>query len=251
MLFSRGAYMLYDEIYSEVEEKTRFTGELEPESFIKYCEIEVFGVSYNDLDENSDNSVKLGTVCGYLIKTVAASRLDEDVYNLYDDINAELEFVISALAQDDGPLSEDDFGFIKNHFHIEEVAIEDTDVFEYVLSALPNMLLAHYNIIPDIISYHPASLPYQESKADQLKKAIASEIAAEVINEYYEPDDTINYDDDHYQLVLSEEQQDIVMGKRNRDDVYPEQYKDKALWDKYEKAGFVEWDNTRVMYKNI
>ena len=41
------------------------------------------------------------------------------------------------------------------------------------------------------------------------------------------------------------------MGVRRPGESYPAAAKDKAVWERYERNGFEEWKDTRVLYKNL
>ena len=51
--------------------------------------------------------------------------------------------------------------------------------------------------------------------------------------------------------MLDGEQVNYLLGRRNADDFYPQSAKNKSLWDRYEKAGFAEIGNSRMLYKNV
>jgi hypothetical protein len=50
-------------------------------------------------------------------------------------------------------------------------------------------------------------------------------------------------------LVLDEDQQNYLLGRRIKGEGYPKSAKDKAAWELYHAAGFKEHLNTRVMFK--
>ncbi len=54
---------------------------------------------------------------------------------------------------------------------------------------------------------------------------------------------------DEPQLEISSEQLNMVMGRRNDGDSYPEAYIDRKAWQPFIDTGFTEWRKTRVLYK--
>ena len=56
-------------------------------------------------------------------------------------------------------------------------------------------------------------------------------------------------DMDKPQIQISPEQLNIVLGRRNEGDTYPEQYIDRKAWQPFLEAGYTEWLKTRVLYK--
>ena len=102
--------------------------------------------------------------------------------------------------------------------------------------------------------YYPRPLPYDTRLMD-IQKAIASETVSQVLArnaklEAIQEDPTIDsdYDNEEPHLALSQDQINMVMGKRVEGDSYPESAKDLPLWGYYEFAGFSEWKNTRALY---
>ena len=56
-------------------------------------------------------------------------------------------------------------------------------------------------------------------------------------------------DESGIQLVLDEDQQNYILGRRIKGEGYPESAIDKADWELYNAAGFNEHLNTRVLFR--
>ena len=173
------------------------------------------------------------------------------------EINADLEYVISALCESGGVMQAHDIHRPLNIFYIHEVEFENEEFRDMLLTdiliELPDIMFSHTNILPEMMIYYPRPLPY-DTRMKEIQNAIAVETSTQLRAHMeklkaMEEDPTIDSDyDDEPQLALSEDQINILMGKRVEGDSYPEAAKDLPLWGDYEFAGFSEWKNTRVLY---
>ena len=224
------------------------------EDFIIGCHIDVLAmpedvddVKENEILENPDLAIKIGTISGYLLLYYEMEKNNIDIHEACDAENADLEFVCSALMENDGPLEVNPGA---NVFYIHEIELEkeyDTEeVHEFIATKLYKIILAHYHVEPEILVYYPRPLPY-DTRYEDIKK----ELTRNAYSEYLARREGKIEDDDKPHLVLSEDQVKIVMGMREEGYTYPEGAKDLPLWDKYQAAGFSEWKNTRVLYKII
>lgn len=84
-----------------------------------------------------------------------------------------------------------------------------------------------------MLIYYPKPLPFANPLED-LERKIASAIHSDNINRQLSSE-PIDYDEP--QLVLSQDQLNSA--------------KNTEIWEKYERNGFEEWKNTRVLYKLV
>ena len=233
--------------------------------YIKYYSIGIFGIPHGLSEEEEDNifsdpekAVRIGTIEGYLILGEEIERRGYNLYDMCDEINADLEYVISALCESGGVMQAHNITRPLNIFYIHEVEFENEEFRDMLLTDilidLPDIMFSHTNILPEMMIYYPRPLPYDTRLMD-IQKAIASETVSQVLArnaklEAIQEDPTIdsNYDNEEPHLALSQDQINMVMGKRVEGDSYPEAAKDLPLWGDYEFAGFSEWKNTRVLY---
>ena len=233
--------------------------------YIKYYSIGIFGIPHGLSEEEEDNifsdpekAVRIGTIEGYLILGEEIERRGYNLYDMCDEINADLEYVISALCESGGVMQAHNITRPLNIFYIHEVEFENEEFRDMMLTdiliELPDIMFSHTNILPEMMIYYPRPLPYDTRLMD-IQKAIASETVSQVLArnaklEAIQEDPTIdsNYDNEEPHLALSQDQINMVMGKRVEGDSYPESAKDLPLWGYYELAGFSEWKNTRVLY---
>ena len=233
--------------------------------YIKYYSIGIFGIPHGLSEEEEDNifsdpekAVRIGTIEGYLILGEEIERRGYNLYDMCDEINADLEYVISALCESGGVMQAHNITRPLNIFYIHEVEFENEEFRDMMLTdiliELPDIMFSHTNILPEMMIYYPRPLPYDTRLMD-IQKAIASETVSQVLArnaklEAIQEDPTIDsdYDNEEPHLALSQDQINMVMGKRVEGDSYPESAKDLPLWGDYEFAGFSEWKNTRVLY---
>ena len=232
--------------------------------YIKYYSIGIFGIPHGLSEEEEDRmfsdpdkAVRIGTIEGYLILSEEIERRGYNLYDMCDEINADLEYVISALCESGGVMQAHDIHRPLNIFYIHEVEFENEEFRDMLLTDilinLPDIMFSHTNILPEMMIYYPRPLPY-DNRMKELQNAIAVETSTQLRARMeklkaMEEDPTIDSDyDDEPQLALSKDQINILMGKRVEGDSYPEAAKDLPLWGDYEFAGFSEWKNTRVLY---
>ena len=233
--------------------------------YIKYYSIGIFGIPHGLSEEEEDNifsdpekAVRIGTIEGYLILSEEIERRGYNLYDMCDEINADLEYVISALCESGGVMQAHNITRPLNIFYIHEVEFENEEFRDMMLTdiliELPDIMFSHTNILPEMMIYYPRPLPYDTRLMD-IQKAIASETVSQVLArnaklEAIQEDPTIDsdYDNEEPHLALSQDQINMVMGKRVEGDSYPESAKVLPLWGYYELAGFSEWKNTRVLY---
>ena len=233
--------------------------------YIKYYSIGIFGIPHGLSEEEEDNifsdpekAVRIGTIEGYLILGEEIERRGYNLYDMCDEINADLEYVISALCESGGVMQAHNITRPLNIFYIHEVEFENEEFRDMMLTdiliELPDIMFSHTNILPEMMIYYPRPLPYDTRLMD-IQKAIASETVSQFLArnaklEAIQEDPTIDsdYDNEEPHLALSQDQINMVMGKRVEGDSYPESAKDLPLWGDYEFAGFSEWKNTRVLY---
>ena len=108
------------------------------------------------------------------------------------------------------------------------------------------MLLTHCNVFPSTLSYYSVPLPYEESKLDKVKRDLAMMAYTDTVNMVFDKE---NYDPNKPHLIMSEEQQNMILGRRNKGESYPAEYINHEEWKLFLDAGFKEWGNTRVLYK--
>ena len=197
----------------------------------------------------------IGSVSGYLVLGREIDLLTpSDIQNrdaymnlICDDIDADLGYVISALLEEDGPLSLENTGIGVDHLYIDEISLHDSSMQESVLDALPGMIFMHLHVYPEIMSYYPRPLPHEVKKT--AKEVAFEEEAGRIYAAIAEHMHSGKNDPDTPDLTLTEDQFRVVAGMRQHGDTYPAEFIDVKAWDPYLNAGFEEWKNTRVLYR--
>ena len=248
--------MLFDEIFTYVDYKSRHSlgsDSFEESRYIFYCVIKILGIpagtnseQTQKMFENSDLAAEIGKIEGFMILAEEMEKRNIDIYDECDAIDADLEFVYSALSENNGPINLIE---ILNYFYIHEITISDEyytdELFDDIVSELPEILFTHYNICPEMLIYYPQPLPF-DNPLEDLERKIASAIHADNINRQLSGEPI---DNDEPQLVLSQDQLNMVLGRRRTGYSYPKSAKNTEIWENYERNGFEEWLNTRVLYK--
>ena len=220
----------------------------EDADFVINCHIEVFCIP-DDADEDEEDAAyenpelaeKIGAIEGQLVLGTEMMKFGENVYNQCDDAGANTEFIYSALMENGGPLSEDQYFDL---FIIDNIDVPE-EMFDDIIDKLPEILLTHYHTSPEMLTVYPAPLPYDDT-LDEIERNLAYEIHSEVKKQMRgekDPDEPVYH--------MTEDQFCIQMGIRRPGESYPAAAKDKAVWERYERSGFEEWKNTRVLYKKL
>ena len=248
--------MKYEHLISVHKTNSKHISDLtgdEGENLAPYIELIIYGIPadweekriYAAID-STDNAVYLGTIAGHMILGFEMFRQEWDMHDLCDDLSGDLEFIVSALTEDNGPLSEAYDGNMENHFYIDKMELEDDSIMNEVVHQLPYMLLTHCNVFPSTLSYYSIPLPHEESKLDKVKRDLAMMAYTDTVNMVFDKE---NYDPNKPHLIMSEEQQNMILGRRNKGESYPAEYINHEEWKLFLDAGFKEWGNTRVLYK--
>ena len=249
---------MIQEIFAEAAYGVRVYEETaEPyEGYIINCRIKIFGIPDGLTDDDEEEiyggemggAVRIGTVTGLLILGGQAAKTGLDIYGICDCIDGYVEFIYSALSEGNGSLTFEPYLDI---FCIDAIEMQtefDTDDLKLrILDCLPQFLLRAYHTFPDIIADHPKPLPYEKSIHQKIKEGMALEISRRMMSSF--PDEPPADDEGGVRLVLDEEQQNYILGRRVKGESYPASAINKAEWELYHAAGFREHLNTRVLFK--
>lgn len=249
--------MTFEHIITVCEETTKYISDLKSMNvYTPYITIKLYGVP-DSWDEDrietaidcEDEAIALGEISGYMVLGQALCLIGADLLEYCDNADGELEHAASALMERGGPLNED-----SNLFHIINLNLTESITAEDVrklLIELPDIIFTHMHVTPNIISVFPASLPHEKSKLEQVQERLAQiayretskRVDAQVFGSDFEADP------DEPMLAISPEQLNIVMGRRNDGDSYPEEFIDRKAWQPFLDGKFTEWRKTRVLYK--
>ena len=177
----------------------------------------------------------------------SVDRRDEYMNLLCDDMDADLGYVVSALLENDGPLSIEETVCGIDHFYIDEVHAVDDALLPEILQVIPEMVFRHLHVYPELLSYYPEPLPHGDLRTEQDKQfeENAKKTHAAIMEMIFNG----TYDKQNPQLTLTKEQMRVVQGMRQQGDSYPAEYIDKEHWETFLDAGFAEWNGTRVLYR--
>jgi hypothetical protein len=107
--------------------------------------------------DNGDylNAVKIGKLFGCLVLCKQMIKEDNDPLEVCDDSDGDLEYTISALRDEGGPLNLEHGNPDQDVYYIHELQMESG--YEYdplkskILEELPGLILSFLHVAPDIL----------------------------------------------------------------------------------------------------
>lgn len=223
--------------------------------------ITFYGVPFDLLDERMDRiyegdyqeTVKIGELLGCLI--LCRQMLDQgaDPLAICSDIDADLEYTISALSdEEDGPLSSENGDPYLNVYYIHELKME-ADYDEAVLRSriineVPGLILTFAHVAPDILAFFPAPTEYASDPEKEARYQALQSIATQKISIAYHP----IFGQQVQGLVKGDNARSgQVIGKNHAASSYPEEAKNQDEFAFYERNGFKEVGDSRLLYKYV
>lgn len=224
-----------------------------------------FGLSEKQLDNiyNGDYraAVKIGKIFGCLILCKQMIDKSNDPLETCDDSNGNLEYTISALSDESGPLNWESGDPAQDVYYIHELKMEPE--YDYaplkskILKELPYLILSFFHAAPNIIAFYPSPMEYTPDPLQEEREQLLRGIAADKIDSSLgkitgeKSDNEINGNivkfSDAYKF--SEDEIKFVMGRRYSGSSYPEDAKNKDEYSFYEANGFEEMGDSRLLYK--
>lgn len=147
----------------------------ESDNYAVWCNITLYGVP-EELSEEKENeiyngnfeqAIHIGELIGCLILCKQMFEAGQDPYTVCDDISGELEFVMSALQEENGPLNDEIHDDYQDVFYIEELQLKSKyktqKLSVSILNSVPDMIFSLYHVYPNILCYYPRPLPYEEN----------------------------------------------------------------------------------------
>lgn len=235
-----------------------------------WCTITFYGIPMGFTDDQMDEiydrnyyyAVPIGRLKGCLILNKRLLELGEDPLEICDDADADLEFIMSALVDTEGPLNEETGDPLQDVFYIHEIEIgkEYGDLYKgKIIDSLPDLLFSFLHVEPDIIAYCPAPLEYTRDPAEAERQELLMRIAAqkaEHAEQVFEAvmgkkpkqqnDSTLSFAGAYR---FTEDELKFLTRRRHSGSSYPEGAKDPEEYAFYEKHGYKEAGSSRVLYR--
>lgn len=233
---------------------------------IPWCEFEFYGITEDTREQRIENAYSgdfsglevVSTMSGYLILGSEIACADEDVHAICDDVDADLEYITSALCEDGEILDIDPFC---NIFYIHEFKMcdgyEAGALKARIIEEFPHLCMVLCHVKPDILAYYPSPLEYtRDDVKRQQRQSIVEKLAAQKLNNYNalecaDTDKPTNIIELGQFKPFSDEKIDMLLGRRLPGDSYPEAAKNSKEFDFYEANGFIESGTSRVLYKMV
>ncbi len=228
-----------------------------------------YGVPFDLLDDKMSSiyegdygdAVKIGELFGCLILCRQIIDEGEDPLIICDDIDADLEYTISALSDEDGPLDPENGDPYQDVYYIHQLRMEsdydDVLLKSRIIKELPRLIFKFSHVVPDILAFYSAPLEYtrdpdKEARYEALQSIHSQKISSifdGIMGEKQKEKDNIVKFGDAYRFT--DDEINIVMGRRHSDSAYPEEAKNKDEYAFYEANGFEEVGNSRLLCKYV
>ncbi len=238
---------------------------MEPDSrFLHYIYFNIYGVPVildDDLEEayyeeDTSKFTKIGRLAGYYIPFGEITEGGWEPVIICDAVSGDLEFVASVMK--DYYEENDSMMFSASLFYIEELEIykqyRNNGFGSKVLQELP-YLLGHYKGFGIYnIAYFPAPTQYDEKELTPYEEALLKQ-AVYRINECFGGESAISQMRKEKIVSIErklsvEEINEIIENEKNTPS-YKEEYKNTDLFRFYEKNGFREIRQTRLLVKEL
>lgn len=232
-----------------------------------WSHITFYGVPLNASDDDIQslyehdykNALKIGELTGCLIMCKQMLFESEDPLIICDDLDADLEYTVSALSDEECPLDENPY---QDVYYIHDLAMEDgykDDVLlkSRIIDELPVLILKFLHVAPDILAFYPLPLEHEPDPDEEVRynalqnikaQKISSALASLSDEQPEEKSNVINFGDAY---KFSEDELNMVMRRRYSGSSYPEAAKDKDEYAFYATNGFIEANDSRLLYKYV
>ena len=252
--------MRFDTIYAVYKGDEKYIFDInDMDDYFHFGSISIYGIPEGTSEEltnhiligNNDEAELIATFTGGLVLGKQMYDDDYDIYLACDDTDDELEFMMSALL-DEGIVKQGkgkrvDIYYIFN-YKIKPEYEQDEEVLDEIFENFKDMIFSILNVKPDIIVACPEPLEYEIDPFFAVKHDMAQIAYADIMNRHFAKKDPFE-EDEGMHLTLDEDQMNYILGRRIAAETYPETAKDRKQWDFYEKVGFAEAGDTRVLYR--
>lgn len=196
------------------------------------------------------SAIKVGSIFGCLILCKQMVAMEQNPHMICDDVDSDLEYVISALGDHGEPLSSD---LEQDIYYIHEFEMENeynnVQLKTRILEELPGFIQMLFHVAPDIITYYPSPLEYipdpESEKRYEALQNIAKQKLDNITSDYSleSANDKVLSFGEAYQFT--EDELNLVMRRRNSES------SNRAEFDFYENNGFEESGNSRLLFKMV
>jgi len=214
-------------------------------------------------DGDYSNLIKIGEITGYLILCKQMLYEGENPWAICDDLNGDLEYTISALMDEGGPLSSEEGDPEQDIYYIHEFVIvpdyNDIKLKRKIINELPNLIFTFLHVNPELLAFYPAPLEYPPDENLEVRHRALDRIRSQKIETAFgsiingdskkKSNDNVVKFGDAYQFT--EDELNMVMGRRHSESSYPEDAKDRKEYEFYKAVGFEEVGDSRLLYKYI
>lgn len=231
--------------------------------YVEYHSIKFLGIPDN-LDDSECEQIddgdytgldEIAELRGRLILCQQMLEDGEEPYEICDNLDGDLEYTISALSDPEGPLNSEEGDPYQNVYYIDQLNIksdyESINLKKRIIQEIPEMIFKFCHIEPSIIAYYPASLEHEPDQENQARRDAVQNILAQKVEAQSRAALNSNIINFGANYPFSEEEVNMILGRRNPGISYPESAKDLDEFVFYELVGFSEIGNSRLLYKKV
>lgn len=235
--------------------------------------ITFYGIPFDFEDEEISDfyegdyteGVKIGKLTGCMIMCKQMIDQGYDPLITCDDVDGDLEYTISALSDIGGPLNVESGEPYQDVYYIDELYMDpnydEETLKSRIIEEIPRIVASLFHTFPDILAYYPAPLEYEPDPGKEARYSALQNIAIQkldnTISEMFT--DSIESEREDAKNILkfgdlyqfSDDELKMVMRRRNSESSYPAEARDKKEYNFYEKNGFKEVGDSRLLYKDV
>lgn len=210
---------------------------------------------------------EIAALKGCLVLTEEINNRGEDPLMICDDLDGDLSYVMSVLQDNGAPLDFVEGNPDYNVYYIQELLMfpdfkNDHKLKSQLLNEIPDIIFKFLHVTPDVLAYYPAPLQREEEHEKDERylalKNISDQKTQAAINKIFsfdEHDDeepfgdrnVINFGEAYH---LTAEDMELLYGD-DSDPPYPEEDKDLDEFRFYEKNGFSEIGESRLLCNDV
>jgi len=230
--------------------------------FLQFIWLNIYGVPVilnDELEEayyegDTSKFSKIGRLTGYYIPFDEILEEGENPVLLCDDVSADLGFIATIFKD---YYEENNLPHLVSLFYIDELEIykqyRRNGFGSKILQELPYLLDYHKGINISDLAYYPAPTHFKEKIYTPYEQALMKQIA-DKMNKFYNKESTTSKGERKLialeRQLSTEEIEELIENEKNTPS-YDEEYKNINLYRFYEKNGFKEFKETRLLIKSL
>lgn len=209
-------------------------------------------------NENFSEHPKIGRVSGTLVLCDQLIADGYDPLEICDAESADLEYMMSALTDEGGPLNVQIGDPMLNVLYINELTISNDfrrkGIGSRILQEIPYLVRNMNHIMIDILTYCPIPIErnrYKETDKDSKVRKIINQRIMNTLFSDEKFDNELIAKEDAAEYQFTKDEINRYMGRRHSGSSYPEELKNTSVISFYQKNGFQELLDSRLLYTYV